>query len=86
MVVHGKAASDMTKDSFYQQLNAGQKNANSDLIAQLVRQGVKFYVCGQTAAYYGITPDDLLPGVDMALSALTAHAVLAREGYSVNPF
>jgi intracellular sulfur oxidation DsrE/DsrF family protein len=67
-------------------LNAGQKNANSDLIAQLVRQGVKFYVCGQTAAYYGITLDDLLPGVDMALSALTAQAVLAREGYSVNPF
>ncbi|OEY71064.1 hypothetical protein BI198_11590 [Rheinheimera salexigens] len=95
MVVHGKAASDMTKDSFYQQLNAGssnkssnkkQSNANKDLIAELVKQGVKFYVCGQTAAYYGITADDLLPGVDMALSALTAHAVLANQGYSVNPF
>ncbi|QDE32222.1 MULTISPECIES: DsrE family protein [Shewanella] len=86
MVVHGKAANDMTKDSFYQPINAGQKNVNTDLIAQLVKQGVKFYVCGQTAAYYGITPDDLLPGVDMALSALTAHAILANEGYSVNPF
>ena len=86
MVVHGKAANDMTKDSVYQQLNAGQKNVNKDLIAQLVKHGAKFYVCGQTAAYYGITPDDLLPGVEMALSALTAHAVLAHDGYSVNPF
>jgi intracellular sulfur oxidation DsrE/DsrF family protein len=86
MVVHGKAANDMTKDAFYQQLNAGQKNANKDLIAQLINHQVKFYVCGQTAAYYGITTDDLLPGVAMALSALTAHAVLAHEGYSVNPF
>lgn len=86
MVVHGKAANDMTKDSVYQQLNAGQKNVNKDLIAQLVKHGAKFYVCGQTAAYYGITPNDLLPGVEMALSALTAHAVLAHDGYSVNPF
>ncbi|MCL1114977.1 MULTISPECIES: DsrE family protein [Shewanella] len=86
MVVHGQAASDLTQQRYYQMLNAGQKNANADLIAQLVKHGVKFYVCGQTAAYYGITPDELLPGVDMALSALTAHAVLAHEGYSVNPF
>jgi len=86
MVVHGKAANDMTKDAFYQQLNAGQKNANQDLIAQLIKNRVKFYVCGQTAAYYGISSDDLLPGVEMALSALTAHAVLAHQGYSVNPF
>ena len=86
MVVHGQAASDVTQEHFYKMLNTGKSNANSDLIAQLVKQGVRFYVCGQTAAYYGITPDDLLPGVDMALSALTAHAVLAHQGYSVNPF
>ena len=71
---------------FYKQLNAGQKNVNKDLIAQLINHRVRFYVCGQTAAYYGINPQDLLPGVTMALSALTAHAVLAHEGYSVNPF
>lgn len=86
MVVHGQAASDMTQDRYYQMLNAGKDNANKDLIEKLIKVGVQFYVCGQTAAYYGITPDDLLPGVEMALSALTAHAVLAHEGYSVNPF
>lgn len=86
MVVHGQAASDMTQTRYYQMLNANKYNANADLVAQLVKQGVKFYVCGQTAAYYGITSEELLPGVDMALSALTAHAILAQEGYSVNPF
>ncbi|WP_282110310.1 DsrE family protein [Shewanella algicola] len=86
MVVHGQAASDMTQEHYYQMLNTGKNNANKDLIAQLVKVGVRFYVCGQTAAYYGMSQKDLLPGVDMALSALTAHAVLAHEGYSVNPF
>jgi len=85
MVVHGKAAMDMTGD-FYQKLNKGTLNANQALIAELTKHQVKFYVCGQTAAYYGIGAEDLLPGVNMALSALTAHAILAQQGYSLNPF
>jgi len=28
----------------------------------------------------------LLPGVEMALSAMTAHAILQQEGYTLNPF
>lgn len=43
-------------------------------------------LCGQSAAYYQVQNADLVPGVQMALSAMTAHAVLAREGYSLNPF
>ena len=85
MVVHGKAAVDMT-GALYQKLNKGAVNANEALIAALTPHQVKFYVCGQTAAYYGIGVEDLLPGVEMALSALTAHALLAQQGYSLNPF
>ncbi|MDT3272587.1 DsrE family protein, partial [Shewanella sp. SP2S2-4] len=48
--------------------------------------GVKFYICGQSAAYFDLTSTSLLPGVDMALSAMTAHAILAQQGYSENPF
>ena len=44
------------------------------------------YLCGQSAAAYGIDKGDLIPGVEMALSAMTAHAVLSAEGYSLNPF
>lgn len=91
MVVHGKAALDMTNNAFYQQANSADVNvkagnANAALISELTKYQVKFYVCGQTAAYYGISPSDLLPGVDMALSALTAHAILSEQGFSSNPF
>ena len=30
--------------------------------------------------------EDMLPGVEMALSAMTAHAVLQQAGYRLNPF
>lgn len=86
LVVHGKAAMDMTHNTLYQQTHKNTPNANKPLIAELSKYQVKFYVCGQTAAYYGISQNDLLPGVDMALSALTAHAILAQQGYSLNPF
>jgi len=29
---------------------------------------------------------DLLPGITMAPSAITAHALLQQQGYTLNPF
>ena len=49
-------------------------------------QGVRFIVCGQSAAGQGVAKSELLPGVEMALSAMTAHALLQQQGYTVNPF
>ena len=39
-----------------------------------------------SAAAQDVTNADLQPGVKMALSAITAHAELQRQGYSLNPF
>lgn len=86
MVVHGGAVADFTQDSVYMTQHDGANNAQRDLIKQLTQHGVKIYLCGQSAAYYGVDTDMLLPGVDMALSAMTVHAVLAKAGYSLNPF
>ncbi len=89
MVVHGASVADLANDSFYQSQHSSNKeltNANKALVNQLVKYGVKIYICGQSAAYYGLDKDALLPGVDMALSAMTAHAILAQQGYSLNPF
>ena len=47
---------------------------------------MRFILCGQSAAAYGITPENLIPGVEMALSAMTAFALLQQNGYTVNPF
>lgn len=76
IVVHGEAVHDVTREAL----------GNAGLVAALVEHGVRIYVCGQSAAYYGVAADELLAGVDMALSAMTAHALLQQEGYTLNPF
>lgn len=47
---------------------------------------MRVILCGQSAAASGIERVDLLPGVEMALSAMTAHALLQQDGYTLNPF
>jgi intracellular sulfur oxidation DsrE/DsrF family protein len=76
VVVHGKAIYDVS----------GEAPGSAELVAALIDYGVKIYVCGQTAAYYDVTNDDLLPGVELALSAMTMHALLQQKGYTLNPF
>ena len=76
VIVHGEALRDVSRDT----------TGSGALVAALVDQGVRIIVCGQSAAYYGVTADDLLPGVEMALSAMTAHALLQQQGYTLNPF
>jgi intracellular sulfur oxidation DsrE/DsrF family protein len=85
IVVHGGATKDLTHKERYE-VDTGVANASAPLIAALLEKNVKVYVCGQSAAFHGVAKDDLLPGVKMALSAMTAHALLDAEGYSLNPF
>jgi intracellular sulfur oxidation DsrE/DsrF family protein len=76
VVVHGRAVRDV----------ADEKSSSARLVAALTSHGVRIIVCGQSATYYDVAAADLLPGVEMALSAMTAHAVLQQEGYTLNPF
>jgi intracellular sulfur oxidation DsrE/DsrF family protein len=76
VVVHGKAVKDV----------ADELSTSAALVAALIDKGVRIIVCGQSATYYDVSTDDLLPGVEMALSAMTAHAVLQQKGYTLNPF
>jgi intracellular sulfur oxidation DsrE/DsrF family protein len=62
------------------------KNGTASLVKALGEQGVKFYLCGQTAGYYGYGSEDLLPEVTMAVSAMTAHIRLQSEGFQLIPF
>ena len=85
LVIHGGAVKDVVIDDRYADFSE-EGNPNAALIAALVEHGVRIYVCGQSSAYQDIDNDDLLPGVSMALSAMTAHAQLSAEGFSSNPF
>lgn len=85
-IVHGNAVFDVTRDEIYADEFDGAGNANAPLIRELQAHGVQIYVCGQSAAYYDVDTDQLLPGVEMALSAMTMHALLQQDGYTLNPF
>lgn len=81
IVVHGGASKDLVTNTSY-----GGENASADLIAALIDAGVRIELCGQSAAYHGISKADLLPGIELSLSAMTSHAVLQNQGYTLNPF
>ena len=77
VVVHGRAVTDLL---------ASKDGPNEAMVRAMLARGVRFIVCGQSAAAYGVTQDDLIEGVEMELSAMTAHALLQQAGYTVNPF
>ena len=85
VVVHGSGGDDVGNDEYYEEKTM-LKNVNAPLVKALADKGVQFIVCGQSASFYGMTKTDFLPEVQMALSAMTAHAVLQQQGYTLNPF
>ncbi|ANP47943.1 hypothetical protein ATE48_04030 [Candidatus Viadribacter manganicus] len=80
VVVRGSATRDVSLHP-----RPGEENANAALIADLIAHHVDIYVCGQSAAHYEVASSDLLPNVRLALSAMTAHALLQQQGYTLNP-
>lgn len=85
VVVHGTAGKDLLGDDAYRS-RFGLENPNAVLVRELAAAGVRLVLCGQTAASRGLPTDGLLEPVEVALSAMTALAVLQEEGYHVNPF
>ncbi len=86
IVVHGPPVLDVTNAARYAAQYGKANNPNAKLVAALLAAGVDIWVCGQSAAAQDVVKADLQPGVKMALSAITAHAELQRQGYSLNPF
>jgi intracellular sulfur oxidation DsrE/DsrF family protein len=81
VIVHGAAATDL------QRLYAdGTPNPNAALVEALIAKGISVQLCGQTAAMRDLDTGSLVPGVTVSLSAMTAHALLQQDGYTLNPF
>lgn len=80
VVLHGSAAwAALSEPAYRERYDAS--NANAALIQALKAAGADIYLCGQSAAYNGFSPDELLPEVTLALSAMTVHVRLQQEGY-----
>lgn len=85
LVVHGSAGNDVLNNQAYRK-KFGTDNPNLELVDILLKHNVKIFICGQSAAYHDVKNDMLVEGVAMALSAMTAHALLQQDGYTLNPF
>ncbi|WP_128891108.1 DsrE family protein [Erythrobacter sp. HKB08] len=86
VVVHGKASMDLLTDEAWAAKGKEGENPSGAMVRAMLDEGVRFILCGQSGAAYGISQEDLIPGVETALSAMTAHALLQQRGYTVNPF
>lgn len=82
VVLHGAAGKDALRAEPYR-TRYDADNPNIPLIRQLAEAGVEFYICGQTAMSRGLADEQLLPEIRMALSAMTARAMLQADGYEV---
>lgn len=85
LVVHGSASKDLLNAQSYQD-RFETSSANVVLLESLLANNVEFVLCGQSAAFHSVDKRDLVSGVRMALSAMTAHALLQQSGYTLNPF
>ncbi|WP_371195911.1 DsrE family protein [Glaciecola sp. SC05] len=85
LIVHGRASMDLLDNVTYQKVHS-KDNPNIELLNILMKNQVQVLLCGQTAGAYEIRPEQLVEGVIVELSAMTAHALLQQQGYTVNPF
>lgn len=84
-VVHGTGWIALLTDEAHQ-ARYGRPNPSKQLAQQLIAAGARLAVCGQTAAFRGLRQEELLPGVQVATSAMTALSVFYAEGYRLQPW
>lgn len=85
IVAHGASSFELLDDEAYRE-KFGVDNPNGEIIRELIAAGQPVLLCGQSAASRGVDAADLIPGVEVALSAMTAFLVLQERGYRVNPW
>jgi intracellular sulfur oxidation DsrE/DsrF family protein len=85
-VVHGNGWPALLTDSAFAARFGGKPNPSRRLVEELLEHGAQLVLCGQTAGNRSIRRDELLPGVKVAISAMTALNVLQADGYRFNPW
>jgi intracellular sulfur oxidation DsrE/DsrF family protein len=85
-VVHGTGWTALLTDSAFAARYGGKPNPSRRLVEELLANGAQLVLCGQTAGARGIRREELLPGVKVAISAMTALNVLQAQGYQYNPW
>lgn len=85
LVVHNQASKDITHDEAYK-ARFGVSNPNTALVEALLDANVDIIYCGQSSLTRNFPKEDLIPGVKIALSAMTALIQYQNEGYRLIKF
>lgn len=85
LVLHNLAAKDVISNDAYQK-KYGEDNPNEVLIKALIAAGGQVILCGQSAMSRGIAKEELIEGVQLSLSAMTALIQLQNENYRLIKF
>ncbi len=78
LVVHNKASKDIITNEAYQK-RYGTNNPNYDLVQALLDAGGQIIFCGQSSLSRGFPKEELIDGVQLSLSAMTALIQLQNE-------
>jgi intracellular sulfur oxidation DsrE/DsrF family protein len=84
VVLHGSAGRAVLENDAYRS-RFGVDNPDLALMAALAERGVRFLICGQSAAHRGYTRAEMVEPVRVAASAYTALSGLQAEGYQLMP-
>lgn len=85
-VIHGSGWIALLSDSAFAARYGGKTNPSRRLVEELLQQGTQLVLCGQTAGFRGVRREELLPGVKLGISAMTALNVFQAQGYRYNPW
>lgn len=85
LVVHNKASKDIISNEAYLK-RYGTNNPNYELVKALLNAGGQIIFCGQSSLSRGIPKDELIHGVQLSLSAMTAMMQLQDEDYKLIKF
>ena len=85
IIVHNLASKDVMNTTAYTK-KYGVNNPNADLIKALLAANVQVIFCGQSAMSRGVAKEDLIAGVQLSLSAMTALIQLQNENYRLIKF
>lgn len=85
IVFHGPAVDGILDDAHYR-AKFGTSNPNLKTIAEMKKQGVEFYVCGQYLAGEKVDPKILTPDVTVVADALLVLMQYQNKGYALLSF
>lgn len=85
LVIHNQASKDVITSNAYRK-RFGSENPNEKLLEELMANGAQIIFCGQSSYSRDFPKADLINGVQLSLSAMTALIQLQDEKYRLIKF